>query len=119
MNARETIISNLSTIIEKLFGEKVEINLEIPEDISHGDYSCNIALQLSKKLGKSPRDIAEEIKERLNTEYSILDTVEKVEVAGPGFINFYLSTFMVFLSKLMSFSKIEGEHSLNLPILQI
>ena len=65
------------------------INLEHPEDLSHGDYSTNIAMVLAKHVAQNPRELAEkivaEIKERLPKEIS------KIEVAGPGFINFYLS----------------------------
>ena len=65
------------------------INLEHPEDLSHGDYSTNIAMVLAKQVAQNPRELAEkivaEIKERLPKEIS------KIEVAGPGFINFYLS----------------------------
>ncbi len=65
------------------------IHLEHPDDMSHGDYSTNIAMVLAPKVKKNPRELAETIKEK------ILEVgpryVEKVEVAGPGFINFYLS----------------------------
>ncbi len=60
--------------------------IEIPGDTSHGDYASNIALASAKILGKNPREIAESIKNAV-----VLDgTVEKVEVAGPGFLNFFL-----------------------------
>ncbi|TSD03935.1 MAG: arginyl-tRNA synthetase [Parcubacteria group bacterium Greene0714_21] len=70
---------------------KEEIFLEHPENSDHGDYSTNVALILAKQLGKPPREVAEEIRSHiLNTKYKILDTsIEKVEVAGPGFINFF------------------------------
>ncbi len=75
-----------------------KINLEHPEELSHGDYSCNIAMVLAKKVSQNPRELAEkivaEILERKPEEIS------KVEVAGPGFINFYLSpAFFVSQSK--------------------
>ncbi|MFA6227325.1 MAG: arginine--tRNA ligase [Candidatus Paceibacterota bacterium] len=66
-----------------------KINLEHPEDISHGDYSSNIAMILAKAVAENPREFAEKIKaeilERKPAE------IEKIEVADPGFINFYLS----------------------------
>lgn len=86
--AKKQIGENLSSTIDKLYEEKGEIALEIPEESKNGDYSSSVALKLSKKIGKSPREIAEEIKSKL----PILDYVEKVEIAGPGFLNFYLST---------------------------
>lgn len=91
-DVRKTTIEHLQQVLEKLFGEKPEINLEIPTDPSHGDYSCNIALVLSKKLGKNPRELAKAIKEELTaSQVSGLQEIEKVEVAGPGFLNFFLS----------------------------
>ncbi len=64
-----------------------EIALEHPENPEHGDYSTNIALVLAKKLGKNPRDVAELIAKEITP----VKNVEKIEVAGPGFINFFLS----------------------------
>lgn len=88
-NAKELITKNLELIIKEIIGESNEIILEVPEDSRNGDYSSNIALKLAKKLGKTPRDIAEEIKSAfisLN-----IDVIDKVDVAGAGFLNFYLS----------------------------
>ena len=59
--------------------------IEIPRDNTNGDYSSNIAMRLAKALHKKPLDIANELKESLNDEI-----IEKVEVAGPGFINFWM-----------------------------
>jgi arginyl-tRNA synthetase len=70
----------------------VDLILTIPNQQNYGDYSTNIALLLSKKLKKSPRDIASEIISNLVYDKSILD---KIDVAGPGFINFYfVSTYI-------------------------
>lgn len=64
-----------------------EIGLEIPKDKAHGDLASNIALVLAKPAGMKPREIAEKIAAIVKTHQSI----EKVEVAGPGFINFFLA----------------------------
>ncbi|NMB38534.1 MAG: arginine--tRNA ligase [Firmicutes bacterium] len=64
-----------------------EINLEIPRDKSHGDFASNIALVLAKPAGKKPREIAEMIVENIDDQKFI----DKVDIAGPGFINFFLS----------------------------
>lgn len=66
--------------VEKLF--------TIPNQQNHGDYSTNIALLLSKKLGKNPREVAAEIINYLNYDKEV---IEKVEIAGPGFVNFYFN----------------------------
>ncbi len=64
-----------------------KIQLEIPKDEQHGDFACNIAMLLAKELRMPPRKIAEAIVAEIATGGEI----EKVEVAGAGFINFYLS----------------------------
>lgn len=66
--------------------------VEVPVEKSHGDYSSNVALVLSKSLGKNPREVAEDIVVKIKDN----KLFEKVEVAGPGFINFYLSNNVFF-----------------------
>ena len=61
------------------------IVIETSKDSSHGDYATNIAMQLARSLRKSPRDVAALLIENLNKE-----AMMKVEIAGPGFINFFL-----------------------------
>jgi arginyl-tRNA synthetase len=84
----------LKNYLEKIFNEAsqqlkylsdVELIFEIPKTISHGDFSCNVAMMLTKKLKKNPRLIAEEIISNLKYDE---DIVQKIEIAGPGFINF-------------------------------
>lgn len=89
MNTKQEIIKTLAGVVEDLAGESVEIKLEIPQDSAHGDYSSNLALVLSKKLSKNPREIADDLKIKIQD--LNLDILEKVEVAGPGFLNFYIS----------------------------
>jgi arginyl-tRNA synthetase len=70
--------------------EVSEIVLEHPEDLKNGDYSTNVALAIAKSIEANPKELAEKISveiSRLNVDKYI----EKVEVAGPGFINFYLA----------------------------
>lgn len=62
--------------------------LDQPEDALHGDYATNIAFPLGKVFGKSPKETAESIVEKLQAD--LADVLEKIEVAGPGFINFFL-----------------------------
>ena len=68
--------------------EASNIVIEIPRDTSHGDYSSNIAMQLTKQLRRNPREIAGKIVENMDLETGI---VSKVEIAGPGFINMFVS----------------------------
>ncbi len=64
-----------------------QIVIEIPKDKAHGDYSSNIAMQLTKVLKRNPREIAQSIVEILDKEAG---NIECVEIAGPGFINLFL-----------------------------
>ncbi len=71
--------------------------IERPADFSHGDYSSNVAMVAAKAQKINPRELAQKIADNINTqlqnqpEGSALSAIEKVEVAGPGFINFRLS----------------------------
>ena len=66
---------------------KALMHLEVPKDQTHGDFACNIAMLLAKAMRSNPRNIAMAIESNLEK----LDIIEKTEVAGAGFINFYLS----------------------------
>ncbi|MBO2946073.1 arginine--tRNA ligase [Paenibacillus sp. F411] len=64
------------------------ITLEVPKDKSHGDLATNAAMQLTRIAKKNPRQIAEDIVAHLETGKA---SIEKAEIAGPGFINFTLN----------------------------
>jgi arginyl-tRNA synthetase len=63
------------------------IKLERPKERSHGDYATSIALQISKAMGRNPREVAQVIADQLIG----IDSINKVEIAGPGFINLTLN----------------------------
>jgi arginyl-tRNA synthetase len=90
----EKIQSNLVRILEDLYGDshlnidELKINLQENNDKKHGDLASNIALILAKPLKKNPQEIANSIKDSFITD----EEITKIEVAGPGFINFFLST---------------------------
>jgi arginyl-tRNA synthetase len=67
---------------------QTEILIERPKLAAHGDYACNLAMQLAKQLHKSPRDIAQALIAALPES----DLIEKMEIAGAGFINIYITT---------------------------
>ncbi len=82
----------IKKIIKDILAEmkvSTDFIVESPGDLSHGEYSTNIALALSKELSDSPSSIADTIIEKLNQKD--LKKFSKIEKAGPGFINFYLS----------------------------
>ena len=64
-----------------------EVILELPKDKAHGDYSTNMAMQLARVAKKAPRMIAEAIIDNFDQTKA---SIKKVEIAGPGFINFYM-----------------------------
>jgi len=66
-------------------------SLEFPENEQFGDYSTNLAMILAKDEGKNPKEVAEGIVGNLKKDKDLAKIVSKIEVAGPGFINFYLS----------------------------
>jgi len=74
-----------------------EFEIEIPKNIDFGDYSTNAALILANKIKSKPRDLAENLIEILNNNSTLF---KKIEIAGPGFINFHLNE-EVFLKGLM------------------
>lgn len=88
---------DLQVIIKEMgVSEEVEISFDIPKDTAFGDYSTNIAMRLAKALHKAPALIANEIVSKLDKESNHLS---KVEVAGAGFINFYIDNN--FLSQIV------------------
>ncbi len=86
-------------------------SLEHPDEISHGDYSTNIALILAKELKMNPKELAEKIVAEMSK--TVFDTIEKIEVAGAGFINFYLSSkfFDESLNSLLEAGDTFGQNS--------
>ncbi|MCE0741308.1 arginine--tRNA ligase [Bacillus inaquosorum] len=70
--------------------------LETPKDKTHGDYSTNMAMQLARIAKKAPRQIAEEIVAHFDKGKA---SIEKLDIAGPGFINFYMNN--QYLTKLI------------------
>jgi arginyl-tRNA synthetase len=91
---------NISSLLENIFQESVKnsFNLLDPVEItqstkeSFGDYQCNSALKLAKQVGKNPREVADLLIKNLPSSEKIID---KLEIAGPGFINIHLKkTFL-------------------------
>ena len=68
--------------------KNTQVEIEVPKDKNHGDFSTNIAMKLTKIMKNAPGKIAEAIVNNIVTDRTY---IEKVEIAGPGFINFYLS----------------------------
>lgn len=86
---KEQIEKLIIEALAKIGATNVNFDVEHPTDLSHGDYSTNVAMVLAKDTGKKPAEIAQEIVKVLSN--SSPEEIEKVEIAGPGFINFTLS----------------------------
>ena len=104
---RELIKKSIKDAILKSQKENVipafdipEISIDCPKDEKFGDYFTNIALVMAKKIGKSPMEIADDLVKRFDlsrpkqpkeVEPQLADIFKKIEIAPPGYINFYLS----------------------------
>ena len=86
-------------------GTEINIHLETPKDKANGDFATNIAMQLTKLAKKPPRVIAETILEHLTTEGT---DIEKVEIAGPGFMN--ITVRKDFLASVVTAAFEQGEN---------
>ncbi len=88
-DAKAAIIDLLTAALKAVAPEAADtpITLERPKQTAHGDFSCNVAMQLAKALRAKPRDIAQKLLAALPTS----PLVEKAEIAGAGFINLFLT----------------------------
>jgi len=87
--AQDAIRAALASVLADMGAAPGEIRLERPRDPTHGDIATNVAMSVAKLLRRPPRAIAEEVASRLDLAAA---GVESVEVAGPGFLNFRLSS---------------------------
>jgi arginyl-tRNA synthetase len=85
-HAAGTAVARLADRLSELAGAPV--TLERPNDPAHGDYATNVALQTAPRHQRSPRELAAELAERAAS----LDEIERSEVAGPGFLNLWVTT---------------------------
>ena len=87
MTSVDTLARNVSAAMSAAGLPDREPNFERPRQREHGDWSTNVALTLAKPVGQPPRQIAQQIVDHLEADAII----ERVEIAGPGFINFHLA----------------------------
>jgi arginyl-tRNA synthetase len=109
MNPIQTVLASLhSMVIEALekaksrdlikFDQIPEFLIEVPREKEHGDFACNVALLMARQARQAPRAIAEVLVELMETSER---PVEKVEIAGAGFINFFLDRSWLYEIPLM------------------
>ena len=83
---KKVLKNEIKKALDKLnIDTDIEILIDIPKEKNNGDYSSNIAMQLTKVLKTNPREIATKIVDNINN-----DNIIKIEIAGPGFLNFFV-----------------------------
>jgi arginyl-tRNA synthetase len=87
---KEKIQKLIQQVLKNLEIQDAGFSIEHPEDFKNGDYSTNVAMVCAKQLKTNPKELAEKIVSELSARQGLAD-IEKIGVAGPGFINFYLS----------------------------
>ncbi|HIV82641.1 MAG TPA: arginine--tRNA ligase [Candidatus Salinicoccus merdavium] len=89
MNLKAGLSEELEKAVKKsgIVSEMPDIKIETPKDKANGDFSSNIAMTLTRQAKKNPRDIAASIIEHLDESAA---SIKSVEIAGPGFINFFM-----------------------------
>jgi arginyl-tRNA synthetase len=91
MNIREEIKKSVAKALKSLgHGEEFLVKVLKPKEASFGDYSVSVAMEIAKKEGVNPFEVATKIKDKLDLKY-----FEKIEVVNPGFINFFVSKEIV------------------------
>lgn len=89
---KEIIIDKIKEVINTLYKiEDVSVILETPKQKENGQFSTPVVLSIVKQVGKNPRDIAKEIIDNID-----IEGIEKIEIGGPGFLNFFVDPFVAF-----------------------
>ncbi|MCR4305791.1 MAG: arginine--tRNA ligase [Candidatus Daviesbacteria bacterium] len=88
---KQQILKDLKTAVEKLKFPSTDIDVSIPQNPDFGDYTTNLALQLAKLEGVKGKQTPLEIAKEISTRLGGLSYLSKTEVAGGGFINFFIS----------------------------
>ena len=112
MDIESRIIVAVSAALKKLGIEGVEPTLEHPAELVHGDFSTNVALVAAKKAGRPPAGGPKELAQKIAAGLGEIEGVSKVEIAGPGFINFHLSREF-FSESVGAINKAAGEWGRN------
>ena len=111
----QTLETYIAEALKALSIEPYPIVLEHPGELSHGDFATNVALALSKKVGMKPRELAEKIVARLSEKMP--SEISKIEIAGPGFINFHLSKDFLVGEVVHIFSQKEKKSKLSQKVM--
>ncbi len=97
--------NEIDRVLQELGFPQIDYVFSIPKFENHGDLSINVAMQLARELKSNPRQIAQQIVEKLQPDPEL---ISRVEIAGPGFINFFFSIGL--LQRVVKDILQEGEH---------
>ena len=87
MSFEERLAGAVRDAVRDAYGVELDsVHVERPNDPTHGDFATNVALANARVFKRNPREVAQNLVEALDTPY-----VAKAEVAGPGFVNFWLT----------------------------
>lgn len=76
--------------LDRIVDKGVLYNLDRPLHEEFGDWASNVALILGKENNEKPQEVAKRLVAKLSVDQKLMDLIEKIEIAGPGFINFYI-----------------------------
>lgn len=112
MDIKQYVTDKLKNILSSLGVEAPSVILERPKDPTHGDLSCNAAMMYGKKLGKNPREFAESI---INSLGSNDKYIKNANIAGPGFINLFISDefYRESIAEILSNKERYGSSAIN------
>ena len=107
MEVKELLKIKLVDALEKI-GVSLTTNdivVEDSKDKTHGDYASNVALKYARNFGKNPKEVASLIENELDKE-----GIDHIEIAGPGFINFYMKNLIqlvIFMLAMLEVQRLE------------
>lgn len=81
----------LATGLDPAVAESIQPSLERPRQAGHGDLATNLAMQLARPLKRPPREVAQQLVDALLAQPAAAGLIERAEIAGPGFINLWLT----------------------------
>ena len=105
---RQALVSVISSLTELTSAEllQLEVKLNIEKREQFGDVSCNVGLLMAKKMQLPPREVALRVQHLIEAEKNFPWTMlEKIEIAGPGFINFFFKPLinLLYLFTLLNY----------------
>ncbi|MDE2030861.1 MAG: arginine--tRNA ligase [Patescibacteria group bacterium] len=110
---KEKLENLIKEALKNLGVEDCDFVIEHPDDLKNGDYSTNVAMVCAKEQKTNPKELAEKIK--IELEKDLPKEIEKIEVAGAGFINFYLSRefFVDSVKEILKLKEDWGKNNLS------